>query len=350
MVTIVLDPGLLAYLPLLPKGTVLEKVNQLATWSKVSGTRSWVRIALVPGARRLLEVNDFVPAYEPAKRLLEATGLGHVYSPKDLIRPVYDLLETAVSSPYCCVVDELHQEFESNPPQPWHGDDPKIEGLSQHALLMSAVENRVHGSQPFQLFASILKAELITFTAQVEVVDPDSIPGFCEHDMPKTVGDQFQHVSSLEDVCGILNANDVWANALSPTDIKLAIQLACRAKMIDLGTYSGFDKIPVFYVGADFFGSLKLWEADKQHKFAGATLDACAAAVLELSTIEVKPFVKPRRAADMAEPLRAHISKTGVGMRLMIWQRVGTRRCLEFANVGGKHEEEISYTDPLLAT
>ena len=78
-------------------------------------------------------------------------------------------------------------------------------------------------------------------------------------------------------------------------------------------------------------------------------MESCAEAVLDLPTIEIKPFNKARRASDLANPLRAHISKSGVGIRLMMWQRPATERCIEFANVGGKKEEEISYSDPSLA-
>lgn len=347
MPTVVLDPGLLAYVQSISKADLYVKVERLAIWSKISATYSWVTVTLPPSTRETLEVNEFIPAHEAAKRLLESTGLRHVYSPEDLIRPVYDLLEKATPAAYCCVGDELHGQFQSDPPQPWHGDNPSIESLSQRALLMSSLENQIHEERKLKYFASVIQSGTITFAALLQLVDPDTMPGFGVADMPKGVQDQFQHVLSIEDVCSTVDPSEVWKNALSSREIKLAIQLACRNRMIEEGTYSTLDKIPSFFVGGDFLQSLKDWQADEDHRFAARTLETCAAAVLNLPTIEIKPFyTKAKRAADLADPLRAHISKAGVGLRLMMWLRPAAQRCIEFANVGGKHEEEIVYSAP----
>jgi hypothetical protein len=349
MPTVVLDPGLLAFVPLISRADLFTKVEQLVTWSKISATRPWVKLALVPSTREFLEIHDLIPAHEPAKRLLETTGLRNVYSPEDIIRPVYDLLEKSLPTEYCCVTDELHEDFSADPTQPWHGNDPTVEALSQRALLMSYLENQVHNQKKLQLFASVFGSDAIKFEARLEAVEPDAIPGFGEQDMPMDVQDTFQHVRSIEDVCSTVNPDEMWAHALSSWDVKFAIQLACRQRMIAEGTYSGLDNVPLFFVGADFRPSLKKWQADAHHRFATQTLETCAAAVLDLPTVEIKPFRKARRASDLAYPLRAHISKAGVGLRLMMWRRPMTRRCIEFANVGGKNEEEISYSDPSLA-
>jgi hypothetical protein len=349
MATVVLDPGLLAFVPALSRAELLAKIVQLVAGSKISATRPWITLALVPSTREVLAVNEFIPAHDVAERLLENTGLKHAYSPEDVIRPVYHLLEKALASTYCCVADELHQQFESTPPQPWHGGNEEIETLSQRALLLSSLENRVHEQRKLQLFASVIEAPSIKFRALLELVDPENIAGLTAQDMPKDVQDEFQHVSSVEDICSAIDPSQIWRSAGSSRDIKLAIQLACRRRMMAEGTYSTLDKIPSFFVGGDFHESLKQRQADGDRRFATQTLESCAAVVLNLATIEVKPFLKAKRAADSASPLRAHISKAGVGLRLMMWQRPGAQRCIEFANVGGKQEEEISYSEPSLA-
>jgi hypothetical protein len=347
MPTVVLDPGLLAYVQSMSRADLLVKVEQLVIWSKISATHFWVTVTLPPSARETLEVSEFIPAYESAKRLLESTGLRNVYSPEDLIRPVYDLLEKASPAAFCCVADEMHDQFKSDPPQPWHGDNPSIEALSQRALLMSSLENQIHEEKKLRYFASVIKSETIEFAALLELIDPNTLPGFGVEDMPKNVHDQFQHVWSIEDVLSTIDPGEIWKNASSSREIKLAIQLACRNRMIAEGTYSTLDKIPSFFVGGDFLESLKAWQADEDHRFAIQTLESCAAAVLNLPTIEIKPFyTKAKRAADSADPLRAHISKAGVGLRLMMWLRPAAPRCIEFANVGGKNEEEIVYSAP----
>lgn len=347
MITVVLDPGLLAYVENTSRIALLSKIERLVNWSKLSGTQPWLKLALVPSAREVLEFHRFIPAYDSAQLLLEKTGLRYVYSPLDIIRPVYDLLQKALADEYCCVADELHQNFKSEPAQPWHGNHTEIESLSEHALLLSALENRIHQKKKFSMFASAIDGDIVKFTAQLDMVLPDSIPGLSGSEMPQGVEDEFRHVFSIENIYSLLKPELIWAGAKSGHDLKFAVQLTCRKRMIEQGTYTGFDGIPLFFVGAEFLSSLQMWQADGENKFASQTLECCAAAILGLETIEIKPFGKARRAADLAEPQRAHISKAGVGLRLMMWERPGKH--IEFANVGGKKEEEITYSNPALA-
>jgi hypothetical protein len=349
MATVVLDPGLLAYVQTLSKAHLIEKIELLATWSKTIATRPWVNLSLIPSGRESLENHGLIPAHEAAKQLLESSGLRNIYSPEDIIRPVYELLEKALPASYCCIREELHQDFSSIPQQPWHGGDPVVENLSEKSLLMSYVENQIHLKRKLNLFASALGVKSVQFAAQLTIVEPDALTGFESNQLPKSIQDEIRHVRSIEDICANLSPADIWAEALSATDIKLAIQLACRSKMMILGTYSGLDAVPTFLVGSEFLDSLRDWQADLRHRFAGQTLQCCVAAVLNLSTIKIKPFNKPNRTADNANPLRAHVSRAGVGIRLMMWERPGGNRTIEFANVGGKSEEQISYSHPSLA-
>jgi hypothetical protein len=346
MATVILDPGLLAFVPSVSRSELLGRVELLAGWSKFAATQKSIGLALSPAVAEMLASGDLIPAYEPAKRVLALTGLGNVFSPEDLIRPVYSLLESALPISYCCVTEELHEAFDAHPPQPWHGADPIVEGMSQRALVLSFIENELHGGKIFQFFASVLSSEKVNFSARISEVEPNSTRGFTDRDLPKTIDYEFRHVRSMEDISTGLDPDETWASATSAADLKFAIQLGCRRRMLTEGTYTGLSGIPTFWVGGDFLLSLKAWQADSDNRFARSTLEACVAAVLGLPTIEVKPFRKSKRAVDLASPLRAHISKGGVGLRLMMWLRPGGHSTLEFANVGGKNEEEISYSDP----
>jgi hypothetical protein len=346
MPIVILDPGLLAFLPGISRANLLEQVKLLASWSKFCGTRKWAVLCLVPSVTEFLARNNLLPAYEPAQRLLAVTGLGNVYSAEDLVRPVYHLLERALPSAYCCIVDELHESFNAHPEKPWHGQDPTVESLSEQALIMSHIENQLHGDGRFRFFASTLKTDTVSFSAQVDAVVPETHAGFTSADLPKTIKDQFQHVRSIEDISASLDPREIWADASSLADIKLAIQLGCRRRMISEGTYENLASIPTFFVGSRFLASLEGWQADGHNRFASTTLECCVAAVLDLPLIEIKEFRKAKRSADLALPLRAHISERGVALRLMMWQRPGAIRCIEFANVGGKDEEEILYSAP----
>jgi hypothetical protein len=349
MPIVILDPGLLAYLPDISRTALFAKVELLNTWSKFVGTQRSVDISLPPSVFEVLTNNNLMPAHEPAKEVIEKTGLRHVYSPEDLIRPVYHLLEKALQGAYCCLSDELHEEFESDPAQPWHGTNANVEAMSQRALMMSLIENRIHEDTRFRFFASALNTQKVRFGARVDAIDPaaDSVLG--DMGLPQRFEDEFQHVRSIEDLFAGLDPNDLWAEAVSSADIKFAIRLGCRKRMISEGNYTNLNGIPAFFVGPDFFPSLRFWQADGRNRFASQTLECCAAAVLDLPVIEIKAFHKAKRGADLALPLRAHISKSGVALRLMMWQRPGPTRTIEFANVGGKQEEEIIYSDPSAA-
>jgi hypothetical protein len=346
MTSIILDPGLLAFIPTLSKLDLMQRIDLLSDWSKTSGTQPWVKIALVPGLHSFLERNNLFPSYEPAKALLQSTGLNVIYSPEDIIRPLYNLLEGAFKDEFCCVNDELHDGFRADPKQPWHGE-ATVDGMSQRALILSHVENVAHRRRKLCIFASILRSPKVIFSARLDALEPPSSTGaYTLPDMPREVEDEFAHVRSFEDVCSLIEAHQVWATATTTFQIKLAIQLGCRKHLINAASYVDFSHIPNFHVGKDFLPSLIRWQANGKKPFAAQALQSCVAAVLDLPAITIKVFHKAKRAKDSAEPLRAHISERGVGLRLMMWQRPGPKRCIELANVGGKAEEEISYSDP----
>lgn len=64
---------------------------------------------------------------------------------------------------------------------------------------------------------------------------------------------------------------------------------------VSLITYTNLKAIPTFYIGVGFLASLRDWQADGRKPFAAQTLQSCVAAVLELPTIEIKPFRKAKR-------------------------------------------------------
>jgi len=181
------------------------------------------------------------------------------------------------------------------------------------------------------------------------MIEPTGLTGFVETDLPKNIEDEVLIVQTVEAYISKLNPETIWANASGCPQLKLAILLKCREILIASNSYVRLDALPAFYVGSDFHTSLGERECSGNDKYARLTLNCCAAAVLNLPTIEIKDFRKNPRAADMAAPLRAHINKGKAAMRLMMWRRPaqGNRpETLEFANVGRKHEEEIIYSDP----
>lgn len=344
-----MDPAALAFPPEMDTEDVLARVPFLARWAQMVRSGE-LRVQVAPGTREFLVRNNFFPAHPTVAAAIEAMGLRHRYAPQDVIGPVTTILNRALASFYCCVRDAIHEEFSSTPAQPWN-TNADLDYESQRSVILSRIEQFLHNSpEKIAVAAQAISGEA-QFSAVLSVIDPDDLKKFSSGDLPKRIDGSIVAVDTYEDVLDCLSANQHWAAAADNLDIKFAIRIRCRERLKSIGKYDSFDKLPTFYVGSDFYGSLQGCQAAGTGRFASATLDACASAVLGLSTIEWKPFEKPSRKADSAVPLRAHVSKAGAALRLMAWQRSpGTsRKCLEFANVGVKWEEEIYSDDPTKA-
>jgi hypothetical protein len=265
-----------------------------------------------------------------------------------VIGPINTIFNRASTAAYCCVSDADHDNFESAPFQPWY-PDPVVDEQLQRSLVRSTVENRLHERNKLVL-ASLLHVSLLEFSMRINIIEPDTIPGFQLFDLPKTLQGTAVVAKSLEAVLDCFSSDDLWTSAGDGMDIKQAIQMRCREKLKDLGQYTCMAEIPEFFIGSDFYSSLRSCQAAGSGRFASVTLEACASAIICLQTVEWKPFDKPSRKADGALPLCAHLTKAGVGLRLRAWRRGSNPdRPLEFANIGEKWEEEIHSTDPTKA-
>lgn len=98
-------------------------------------------------------------------------------------------------------------------------------------------------------------------------------------------------------------------------------------------------------IGPNFMDSIHTWNFGNVEKQAELLIDACARILLDSPKQIVKPFRVSEGSenqivrADGATGWRTHLSKKGVGFRLMFWKlKSGV---IEFANVANKGEEEI---------
>jgi hypothetical protein len=344
-----MDPAALAFTPEMTSEDVLSRVPFLARWAQLVRTGE-LEVHITPGTPEFLFDNNFFPAHPTVAAAIEAMGLRYRYAPEDVIRPVTTILNRAVTGLYCCVREEVHEEFSSTPSQPWHGN-AALNSQSQRSVLLSRIEQLLHGSPGKIAFAAQPLNGEVLFSSVVSLVDPDDLPGLAAADLPKRINGSITAVDNLEDVLDCVSANEYWAIATDVLGIKFAIQLRCRERLKSFGNYHSFENLPIFYVGCDFYASLIGSQASGNGRYASVTLDACASAVLGLDSIKWHPFEKTSRTIDKALPLRAHLTESGAALRLMAWERSpGTSaRSLEFANVGVKWEEEITSDDPAKA-
>lgn len=149
---------------------------------------------------------------------------------------------------------------------------------------------------------------------------------------------------SHEELTKSLDLWTIWDRASSPERIRLCID-GCVKNLISSGVLVG--AISDFVIGKDFIASLHVWSADSRRDYAMVTIESCARIVLGIPKNPVNEFresaestAKQRIREDGALAFRTHLTKKGVGLRLLFWKR--TDGAIEFSNIGGKDELIIS--------
>ena len=113
----------------------------------------------------------------------------------------------------------------------------------------------------------------------------------------------------------------------------------CIARLVAAGTTEKKKKL--YSVGASFLPTAQNWECGHEGSHAFTLIESCARIVLDIPKHEVRPFYdrtsgRQISRTDRALAFRTHLTKRGVGLRLMLWKIPdGT---IEFANVGNKDE------------
>ncbi|QAZ66814.1 hypothetical protein C3Y92_05980 [Solidesulfovibrio carbinolicus] len=102
-----------------------------------------------------------------------------------------------------------------------------------------------------------------------------------------------------------------------------------------------------FEIGSGFVHSLHTWGANSRHDYAMVIIESCARIVLGMPKNSINEFRESAKATakqrirvdDGALAFRTHLTKKGVGLRLMFWRLAGGT--IEFANIGAKGDLEI---------
>lgn len=150
----------------------------------------------------------------------------------------------------------------------------------------------------------------------------------------------FSHEQLIES----LGLWSIWDGAASEKAVRLSIKAYIKS-LISSGA-SG-DGAMEFEIGSRFVQSLHTWGADSRHDYAMVTIESCARIVMGIPKNDIDKFRESAKATakqrsrteDGALAFRTHLTKKGVGLRLMFWRR--TDGTIEFANIGAKGELEI---------
>lgn len=150
-------------------------------------------------------------------------------------------------------------------------------------------------------------------------------------------------VFSHEQLITSLDLGVVWDRASSDQTVRLSVE-ACVKSIISSRRET--DGVSNFTIGGYFVESLHTWGAASRHDYAIVTIESCARIVLGIPKNPINEFretaegnANQRIRKDGALAFRTHLTKKGVGLRLMFWRH--TDGTIEFANIGGKGKLEI---------
>jgi|GEM_PF-1785773 len=150
----------------------------------------------------------------------------------------------------------------------------------------------------------------------------------------------FSHEQLIES----LDLGAIWDGASSDEAVRLSVEACVKSFILSGAETNG---VSGFSIGSGFIESLHAWGADSRHDYAMVTIESCARIVLGIPKKPINEFresadgnAKQRIRKDGALAFRTHLTKKGVGLRLMFWRH--TDGTIEFANIGGKAELEIS--------
>jgi len=162
-------------------------------------------------------------------------------------------------------------------------------------------------------------------------------------EFPHTIVDKIPVSFSHEKLLSQLGLWAVWDNASDEETAKSAINMKVE-KLLDSGVSA--DEKNAFILGSHFIDSVKTWGFGSRSDYAMILIESCARIILGIPKKPLnefrensKPTSGQRVRNDGALAFRTHLTKKGVGFRLMIWKM--PNGIYEFANVGSKNELEI---------
>ncbi len=185
--------------------------------------------------------------------------------------------------------------------------------------------------------------DVVVIKADVHDVE-SSINGLIENaPLPLSVAERISIAFNYEEFLNQLGLWAVWKNASDIDSIRSAFEMSIR-KLVDSGVSE--EHIQKFVIGDGFVDSLHKWGADTRSDYAMVTIESCARIVLGMPKNNIDKFresasssAKQRKRHDGSLAYRTHLTKRGIGLRLMFW--VCTDGSIEFANIGDKDELEI---------
>lgn len=221
-------------------------------------------------------------------------------------------------------------------------DDLLIAGIKGIECVTDRIESRLivasggmAESQPPTIIS--IKADI----HDISVVSKDPGPKIV---LPLALSQSIPVAFSHEQIIESLDLWAIWDGASSEEAVRLCVEM-CVKNLVSSGADAG--ERCDFLIGSSFVASLHAWGADARRDYAMVTVESCARIVLGIPKNPINEFrecadgnANQHTREDGALGFRTHLTKKGVALRLMFWRRTDGK--IEFANIGGKNELEIS--------
>lgn len=221
-------------------------------------------------------------------------------------------------------------------------DDLLIAGIKDNECVTDSIESRL-------MIASGRMAEnpipaIISIKANIHDIGKVPEDSGRKSILPISLSQSIPVAFSHEQLLDSLDLWSIWDEASSEEAVRLCVESSVK-NLISSGADAAGRSY--FLIGSGFVTSLHAWGADGRRDYAMITVESCARIVLGIPKNPINEFresadvtAKQRTREDGALAFRTHLTKKGVGLRLMFWRH--TNGTIEFANIGGKGELEIS--------
>jgi len=321
--------------------SLYEIFECLQAWAEKLGKQNCVDVVISDNAIEALQLANCFPATHNLKALLEIHSLDNVLSARDLNKSILKILSRAM-----VVSDIIKLEIEEN--------DADCSGIVDLRKISHVIAD--HTKNTLCVLAAYLDknpnmAEMISIvpgfgvTGDIIEFQASNITARDGESLMKlrNVSKKIRVSPTPKDFISKLDPDILWKNADNGNELSLPISMKAANKL-----NLAVDNLPLlggrgFTIGEYFYDSLIAHEATGENKHASTTLEKCSLMIANIGGLFERNFGRERRI-DGANSRRVHLTKGGLGLRLMFWLKMDNN--IEFANIGPKHEMNIVEGNP----
>lgn len=318
---------------------IFERLYHLAI---VATSPMALRLVLDAQIEEVLWANNLAPTIQQVDEFVGLMDLAGVFSPRDLTMLYQTLIQRTVKSTDVAPVDVRSiASFEAAPPLKLESTPIVLHGETRRVF--SSVAASLHFDSGWHVAASTPGRHPESVSVNVEVVDAVGTHADLIKPLPTFMSQEVQILRRVSDLVDARIAERIWRNAKDAGDLQLSLVIGALAILAsEDGIRPKTSDLAEFSIGREFLQTLTPTQCVGLGKFAGSAHKLCCQLVARRCQRHVGDFGRPEptiRDSDGAKAKRVHLTGASEGLRLMFWDCAGW---IEFANVGVKHELEIS--------